>query len=65
MIRRALSKPLANIYLQSLCPGNSFAEQSLLMTMATVLATLNIRKSRNEQGMEVDPVTEEVTGLIR
>lgn len=56
---------LSDIALLSLCPGNTFAESSLVMTMATVLATLNVRKFRNEQGVEVDPVMEEVTGLIR
>jgi hypothetical protein len=56
---------LINIHLQSLCPGNLFAEQSLFITMATVLATLNVRKLRNEKGVEVEPIIEEVTGLIR
>ncbi|KIM79034.1 hypothetical protein PILCRDRAFT_574370 [Piloderma croceum F 1598] len=51
-------------YGRRLCPGNLFAEQSLFMTMATVLATLNIRKPHNGQGIEVKPIMEEVSGLI-
>ncbi|KIM82450.1 hypothetical protein PILCRDRAFT_70736 [Piloderma croceum F 1598] len=52
-------------YGRRLCLGNGFAGQSLFITMATTLATLSIHKAQNEQGIEVDPVIEEVSGPIR
>jgi cytochrome P450 len=40
------------------CPGRLFAERSVFLACAMVLATLNIHKAVDERGEEIEPTIE-------
>ncbi|KDQ08761.1 hypothetical protein BOTBODRAFT_59124 [Botryobasidium botryosum FD-172 SS1] len=46
------------------CVGNHFADASLFINMAYMLATFNISKARDEAGNEIEPKVKYVSGLI-
>ncbi|KAF8987615.1 cytochrome P450 [Cyathus striatus] len=46
-----------------LCPGLYFAEASLWIVMASILATMDIRRALDDNGKEIDPEIELITGL--
>ncbi|KAF9002188.1 cytochrome P450 [Cyathus striatus] len=46
-----------------ICPGQYFAESSLWIAVSSILATLNIRRSLDENGKEIVPKVELLTGL--
>ncbi|KAJ7183014.1 hypothetical protein C8R43DRAFT_1083755 [Mycena crocata] len=45
----------ANSIIYKLCPGRHMAISSLWISVASILATLDITKARDEQGHEVEP----------
>ncbi|KIJ10316.1 hypothetical protein PAXINDRAFT_172185 [Paxillus involutus ATCC 200175] len=45
------------------CPGSHFAEVSLFLNIASILATFDIFKAVDDQGREIDPVIEYTNGL--
>jgi cytochrome P450 len=47
------------------CPGSHFAEVSLFLNIASILATFDIFKAVDDQGREIDPVIEYTNGLTR
>ncbi|KAJ7483530.1 cytochrome P450 [Mycena latifolia] len=47
-----------------ICPGKNMAMASLWITIASMLATLDIKKARDETGKEVEPSYEYFPGLI-
>ncbi|KAJ7458888.1 cytochrome P450 [Mycena latifolia] len=47
-----------------ICPGKHMAVATLWITIASILATLNIKKLRDENGKEVEPSYEYYPGLI-
>ncbi|KAJ7658590.1 cytochrome P450 [Mycena rosella] len=47
-----------------ICPGRHMATSSLFITVASMLATLDIKKARDEHGNEVEPSYEFFPGLI-
>ncbi|KDQ16408.1 hypothetical protein BOTBODRAFT_31081 [Botryobasidium botryosum FD-172 SS1] len=47
-----------------ICPGLHFADSMLFITMASILATYDITKPRNEDGQEIDPVISYHSGLL-
>lgn len=38
-----------------LCPGNLFADTTLFLTIASIVATLDIQKARDAKGVEITP----------
>ncbi|THU79722.1 cytochrome P450 [Dendrothele bispora CBS 962.96] len=48
-----------------ICPGRYLAETQLWLAIATILATLNIRKTRDENGKEIEPEVKFTDGLVR
>jgi cytochrome P450 len=44
-----------------ICPGRFFADTSLFITVATLLATVNVVRAKDEQGNEIVPEVD-VTG---
>ncbi|KAM6476095.1 cytochrome P450 [Trichoderma sp. SZMC 28011] len=51
-------------YGRRICPGRYIAEDSLFITIARLLATFNISKAVDEQGMPVEPKVEYLPGLV-
>ncbi|KAG7094601.1 hypothetical protein E1B28_005426 [Marasmius oreades] len=49
----------------SVCIGQHFANASLWLAMATILATLNITKSKDKYGNEITPEVVFTTGMIQ
>lgn len=47
------------------CPGAGFADSWVFLAIATILATLDVAKARDEDGNVVEPVEEYTTGVIR
>ncbi|KAK7678470.1 hypothetical protein QCA50_018530 [Cerrena zonata] len=47
-----------------ICPGRYFSNDTLFMTMASILHTFNIHPILGEDGKKFDPETELITGLI-
>ncbi|KAF9461985.1 cytochrome P450 [Collybia nuda] len=45
------------------CPGSHFAEVSLFLNMASILATFDIKKALGPDGKEIDPPKEWTTGV--
>lgn len=53
-------------YLHSrICPGRHLADASLWIAMASVLATLNISKSLDNNGKEITPEVAFTSGITR
>lgn len=52
-----------NVY-DRVCPGKHFAEDSLFITMASILATFDISKALDEEGMEITPSAEYTDSAI-
>jgi cytochrome P450 len=46
------------------CPGRFIADSSLFMTIATMLATVNIVRAKDAQGNEIVPDVEVTSGLL-
>jgi hypothetical protein len=46
------------------CPGRYLALNNLWITIATVLATFDLRKALDEQGNEIEPSLELISGII-
>jgi cytochrome P450 len=47
-----------------ICPGINFADASLFIIIASILATFNISKALDEQGNEITPPVEYANALI-
>jgi cytochrome P450 len=47
------------------CAGQAFAEASVWIQMATVLATLNLEKAVDEKGKTIEPIREHLTAVVR
>ncbi|KAF9256846.1 cytochrome P450 [Marasmius fiardii PR-910] len=47
------------------CPGAQFAEDSLFINIARILATFDIRKAIGDDGKEIEPTIEFTSGVIR
>jgi len=47
-----------------ICPGRHFADNSIWLAMASVVATLDIRKARDANGAEIDFVPKFDPGLV-
>lgn len=48
-----------------ICPGRHFADTTLFLTIANMAATLDIRKARDADGVEVTPRISFTDSLIR
>ena len=53
------------LLLHRICPGKDMADMSLFITIAIVVATLNISKARDASGKEIIPVHTMSNGIIR
>ncbi|PNP50971.1 hypothetical protein THARTR1_08592 [Trichoderma harzianum] len=51
-------------YGRRICPGRYIVDDSLFLTIARLLATFNISKAVDEQGMPVEPKVEYMPGLV-
>jgi hypothetical protein len=47
------------------CVGKQLAETSIWMAVATVLAAFNIKKATDENGEEITPSSEFISGVTR
>ncbi|KAJ7693215.1 cytochrome P450 [Mycena rosella] len=47
-----------------ICPGRHMATSSLMITIASILTTMDIKKARDENGEEVQPSHEYFPGLV-
>ncbi|KAJ7483509.1 cytochrome P450 [Mycena latifolia] len=47
-----------------ICPGRHLAASSLWITIASILATLDIKKAKDENGKEIEPSYEYFPGLV-
>ena len=56
---------LALICLNSLCPGKHFAEADIWLAMATVVATLQIEKAKDDTGSCITPDAAFTSGFVR
>ncbi|THU79819.1 cytochrome P450 [Dendrothele bispora CBS 962.96] len=48
-----------------ICPGRYLADTQLWLAIVTILATLNIRKAKDENGKEIEPEVKFTDGLVR
>ncbi|PCH38585.1 cytochrome P450 [Wolfiporia cocos MD-104 SS10] len=48
-----------------ICPGRQFADTSIWIVVACMIATLNIRKARDSSGKEITPSAYFVSGITR
>lgn len=46
------------------CPGRELADASVFLTILTSLAAFNIRKARDEKGVEIEPAARFTPGII-
>lgn len=53
------------ITLYRICPGRLFAEAAVFLAISNIIATLNIRKSRDPLGREINPEVSFVSGFVR
>ncbi|KAJ6452154.1 cytochrome P450 [Mycena vulgaris] len=47
------------------CPGRYMASSSLWIAIASILATMDIKKARDDHGNEIEPSYEYVTGMLQ
>ncbi|THU79723.1 cytochrome P450 [Dendrothele bispora CBS 962.96] len=47
-----------------ICPGRYLADTQLWLAIVTILATLNIRKAKDENGKEIEPEVKFTDGLV-
>ena len=47
------------------CPGTHLAQSSIFLSIAQTLALFNIKRARDQNGNEIIPPAEWVTGTIR
>ncbi|EIM80788.1 cytochrome P450 [Stereum hirsutum FP-91666 SS1] len=47
------------------CPGSQFAEQSLFLSISSVLATFDVAKCTSETGFAIEPEVDFTTGVTR
>ncbi|KZT69384.1 cytochrome P450 [Daedalea quercina L-15889] len=47
-----------------ICPGRRFADASIWLAIASIVATFNVRKVRDAEGRETDPVVEFTSGSV-
>ena len=47
-----------------ICPGRYLARDAVWITIASILATIEIRKSLDEKGNEVEPLDEYTSGVV-
>lgn len=52
-------------HFHSRCPGRHFADQSVWLAAATLVATIDISKTRDSQGNEITPEATFVNGFVR
>lgn len=52
-------------YFYSRCPGRHFADQSVWLAAAALVATVDILKARDSQGNEITPEATFVNGFVR
>ncbi|QYT01221.1 Cytochrome P450 oxidoreductase OrdA-like protein [Trichoderma simmonsii] len=51
-------------YGRRICPGRYMADDSIFITMVRLLATFNISKAVDEQGVPMEPRVEQLPGLV-
>jgi hypothetical protein len=49
----------------SVCPGNVLASSVVFLTCATALTVLDIRKAKDDNGIEIEPTVDYSSGMIR
>lgn len=47
------------------CPGRSLADNNVWLVLATLIATMDIRKARGENGVEITPFLDYTSGIVR
>lgn len=53
------------IHTRSRCPGNHLVDSFAWLSIANMLATLDIRKKRDENGVEIEPVVKFENSVFR
>lgn len=48
-----------------LCPGKDFADTCIFMVLANIVATMNLNKAKDENGIEITPIPEFTNGFAR
>lgn len=51
--------------LPRVCPGQFLADNNVWLVLATLIATMNIRKARGEDGVEITPRLDYTSGIVR
>ncbi|EPS93960.1 hypothetical protein FOMPIDRAFT_1170095 [Fomitopsis schrenkii] len=51
-------------YGRRICPGRRFADSSIWLAIANILAVFDIRKERDDGGREIEPVVEFTSGAV-
>lgn len=59
------SRAFAFGYGRRVCPGTHLAQPSAWIAMASMLATFNIRKKKDANGMDIEPTIEFLDSLVR
>ncbi|KZT69390.1 cytochrome P450 [Daedalea quercina L-15889] len=47
-----------------ICPGRYFADDMIWLAAASIVATMDIRKVRNERGEEITPMPKSISGVV-
>lgn len=47
-----------------ICPGRFMARESVWLAVASILATLKIEKAVDDQGKEIEPVDDHMSGIV-
>ncbi|CAE6417116.1 unnamed protein product [Rhizoctonia solani] len=47
-----------------ICPGNHIADVSVFLAIASLIATMDISKSRDSSGVQIEPVVERSSGAV-
>ncbi|KAL4264901.1 cytochrome P450 family protein [Pleurotus pulmonarius] len=65
-INYKLTDPIPNFgFGRRICPGRFFAMDSLWISIASILATFNIEKAKDEQGRDIEPDIRWIPGFSR
>lgn len=59
------TKTKQNPLTRSRCPGTHLVESSIWLLITSMLATLDIRKARDEKGVEIEPVVKFENAVFR
>ncbi|KAF9490983.1 cytochrome P450 [Pleurotus eryngii] len=65
-INYKLTNPIPNFgFGRRICPGRYFAMDSLWISIASILATFDIEKAKDEQGQDIEPDIQWIPGFSR